>query len=347
MKILVLNNAVPFIRGGAEELADHLVRRLNEKPGVRAELLRIPFSWQPAERLIDEILIHRRFRLTNVDRVIGLKFPAYLIPHPHKRLWLLHQFRQAYDLYQAGQGLSHIDHTDHGQAIVKAVRTADDECFASCRDIHVISPVIQKRLQSFNGFSSSVLYHPPNDPELFVGGEYGNYLFAGGRVGPGKRQHLLIEAMRFVKAPINLLVAGPPDSDDYAQKLQSLVATHGLEDRVKLDLALHPRTKIAELVNGAMACAYLPYDEDSLSYVAMEAFMAGKAIITTTDAGGLIEIVHDGVTGFVAAPDVEQIAAKMDAIASAPLARQMGGAARDLLQSKNISWNTVIDVLLS
>ena len=66
--------------------------------GHDAELLRIPFRWDPAERLYDEMLACRMMRLYNVDRVIGLKFPAYLIPHPHKTLWLIHQYRQAYDL---------------------------------------------------------------------------------------------------------------------------------------------------------------------------------------------------------------------------------------------------------
>jgi hypothetical protein len=102
MKILVVNNAAPYIRGGAEELADHLVQRLNGTPGVEAELMRLPFCWTPAEHLIDEIVLHRALRLINVDRVIALKFPAYLVPHPHKTLWLLHQFRQAYDLYRPG-----------------------------------------------------------------------------------------------------------------------------------------------------------------------------------------------------------------------------------------------------
>jgi hypothetical protein len=101
MKVLVLNNAAPFIRGGAEELADCLVQRLNETSGVEAELLRIPFRWEPAERIVDEIVLNRNLRLYNVDRTIALKFPAYLIPYPEKTLWLLHQFRQAYDLYES------------------------------------------------------------------------------------------------------------------------------------------------------------------------------------------------------------------------------------------------------
>ncbi len=70
MKVLVVNNAAPFIRGGAEELADHLVRKLNAATGVQAELLRVPFAWSPRERLIDEIVLNQAFQLYNVDRVI-------------------------------------------------------------------------------------------------------------------------------------------------------------------------------------------------------------------------------------------------------------------------------------
>ena len=80
MRVLVLNNAAPFIRGGAEELADQLVVRLNATFGVEAELLRVPFRSEPAERIIEEILLSQNLQLYNVDRVIGLKFPD--LPHP-------------------------------------------------------------------------------------------------------------------------------------------------------------------------------------------------------------------------------------------------------------------------
>ena len=45
-----------------------------------------------------------------------------------------------------------------------------------------------------------VLYPPLLDEEKFVGGDYGDYIFAGGRIGPGKRQHLLIEAIAALRA---------------------------------------------------------------------------------------------------------------------------------------------------
>ena len=33
-----------------------------------------------------------------VDLVIATRFPSYLVQHPRKVVWLLHQYRQAYDL---------------------------------------------------------------------------------------------------------------------------------------------------------------------------------------------------------------------------------------------------------
>jgi len=279
MKVLVVNNAAPFIRGGAEELADNLVRQLNQTPGVESELMRLPFQWTPSERLIDEVLLHRALRIYNADRVIALKFPAYLVPHEHKTLWLLHQFRQAYDLGDVGQGLG----DDGRDGVIKhTIRTADAQCFAQSRAIYVNSPTTRDRLAHYNNFQSEVLYPPLNDEALFVGGSDGGYIFAGGRIGPGKRQHLLIEAMALLpKLSAKLVVAGPPDTEAYAERLRQLVSDLGLKDRVELHFGFHPREKIADWVNSARACAYLPYDEDSLGYVTMEAFAAGKAVLTT------------------------------------------------------------------
>lgn len=343
MKVLVVNNAAPFVRGGAEELADNLVRELNATRGVESELLRLPFSWSPTERLVEEILIHRSLRLYNADRVIALKFPAYLVPHARKTLWLLHQFRQAYDLGDAGQGLG--DAGREGE-IKRAVRAADDACFRDCRAILCNSPVTRDRLERYNGVRGEVLYPPLNDAALFTGGEPGGYVFAGGRVAPGKRQHLLVEAMAQVKAPGRLVIAGPPETPDYADRLRALVAEHDLGGRVELAFGFHPRETIAAWVNGAAACAYLPYDEDSLGYVTMEAFAAGKPVLTTTDSGGLLEMVGDA-TGAVVEPQVEPIAAALDRLLAEPgRTAALGRAAKADWDARGLDWPAAVARLL-
>ena len=345
MKVLVVNNAVPFIWGGAEELARNLVLALNATKGVSAELMRMPFNWVPNERLVDEIVLNQAMHIPNVDRVIALKFPAYLIPHQRKTLWVLHQFRQAYDLRDAGQ--SPLGNDPDSRAIVEAIHRADNECFAACRRIFTNSPVTQNRLRQYNRRKSEVLYPPLNDEALFRPGEYGDYIFAGGRVAVGKRQRMLIEAMKHTKSGVRLVIAGPPESDDIVRDLTELVERENLSDRVTLKLALLSREEIAGLVNNARAAAYLPFDEDSLGYVTMEAFASGKAVLTTTDSGGLLEIVKHQQTGFVAEPTPEAVAVGLDALHDAATARSYGQAAAALWQKKNLTWAKTVEKLLS
>jgi glycosyltransferase involved in cell wall biosynthesis len=343
MKVLVVNNAVPFIRGGAEELADHLVRRLNATRGVEAELCRIPFAWEPQERLLDEMLAAQSLRVHNIDLLLGLKWPAYLLPWRRKRLWLLHQFRQAYDLHVPGEGYLG---DERGMQIVSAIRSNDNVAFLECERIFTNSPVTQDRLRRFNQVEGEVLYPPLNDAELFTGGEDGGYVFAGGRVGPGKRQHLLVEAMALAPRDVRLLIAGPPDSPDYVEPLKARIAELGLEDRVELRLGFHPREDIARWANNARACAYIPYDEDSLGYVTMEAFAAGKPMLTTTDSGGLLEIVSED-TGAVTAPDPAALAEGLACLNDAAAAARKGAAAAALWSARGLTWERTIETLLS
>lgn len=345
MKVLVLSTMVPFVRGGAEELCDHLVRNLRLTPGVEAEAMRLPFTWDPAEGLVDEMLIARTLELRNVDRLIPLKFPAYLARHPNKVLWLLHQYRQAYDLYDAGQ--SNIGPDARGNALRGMIRAADDQAFRESRRIFTLSPTGADRLRRYNGFGAEILPQPLNDPELFTGGEAGGYVLASGRVGLGKRQHLLVRAMRHAPG-LRLVIAGPPDRPEDADELRRLAAEEGVEDRLTLDLRFLPREELARLVNHATAVAYLPFDEDSVGYVTMEAFHAGKPVLSTADAGGVLEIVRDGETGVVCEPTPEALGAALSALAADPArAARLGRDARALLDARGITWPATVEKLLA
>ena len=343
MRVLVLNNMAPFVWGGAEELSVHLVRNLRLQ-GVEAEAVRLPFAWNPPERLLDEMLIARSIRLARVDRIIALKFPAYLVPWPNKVLWLLHQFRQAYDLYDSGH--SDIPATEAGDAIRTAIRNADGQAFAESSHIFTNSPVTTDRLRRYNGFESTVLPPPLNDPELFGGGEAEGYVLAAGRVNGGKRQELLIRALRHAPR-VQLVVAGPPDTEADAIRLRRLATEEGVADRVRFELRFLPRAELAGLVNGAAAVAYLPLDEDSVGYVTMEAFQAGKPVLTVADSGGVLQLVEDGQTGWVSEPDPEAIAAGLrDALADLTRTRRLGEAARVRLADMRLTWPDTVKRLL-
>ncbi len=343
MKVVVLSNRVPFVHGGAEELCDHLVRNLCIA-GAEAEAFRIPFTWDPAERLIDEMVIARRLRLYNVDRVIALKFPAYLVPWHDKVLWLLHQYRQAYDLRDAGQ--SNIPEDARGAQILAAIHAGDAVAFGEAKRIYTNAPITARRLLHYNGVASTVLRPPLNDPELFGGGEAEGYVLATGRVNAGKRQHLLIEALRHAPR-VRLVIAGPPDSAEDAETLRRLAASEGVEDRLTLDLRFLPRAELARLVNGALAVAYLPFDEDSLGYCTMEAFHAGKPVLSTSDAGGVLDIVRHNDTGLVVPPDPVALGAAMAVLVADPRrASRLGRAGREALLAEGLTWAKTVEKLL-
>lgn len=344
MKVLVLSTKIPFIHGEAEELFNHLVKNLR-LAGVEAEGFWLPFTWEPAERLLDEMLVAASMRLSNVDRVVALKFPAYLVPSDNKVLWLLHQYRQAYDLLDAGQ--SNIPGDARGQQIVEAIRAADEAAFRGARHVYTNAPTTANRLMRYNSIPSTVLRPPLNDPELFGSDELGDYIVATGRVNAAKRQHLLIDALRHAPG-VRLVIAGPPDTADGANCLRRLAERAGVSDRVTLDLRFLPRADLARLVNGSRAVAHLPFDEDSLGYCTMEAFQAGKPVLTVTDAGGVLDIVANGVTGLVVEPEPEALGTAIAKLgASKELCSRLGRAGAAALADQKLTWQATVERLLA
>jgi glycosyltransferase involved in cell wall biosynthesis len=343
MKVLIVNNMAPFMWGGAEELAAHLQKNL-VIAGHEAEILRVPFQWDPPERIPSQMLMVRAFELLNVDHVIALKFPAYLIRHAKKTLWLLHQYRQAYDMYDEGR--SNLPLGIKGESLRELIRNADNESISESRRVFTISEITRQRLLKYNGLEAKVLPPPINDPELFFPGTTGNYIFSGGRVNAMKRQDLLLEALVHAGTNVRLVIAGPPDSPADAEKLERIVSANDLADRVKLDLRFLPRQSYADYVNGSAAVACVPFNED-YGYVGVEAAAAGKAILTTSDSGGILNLVKHKITGWVAEPTVESLADAMNSVfESIRLTREYGLAAMDLLQSQGISWPNTVDELL-
>ncbi len=109
MRIAVAAPQVPFVRGGAEIFADKLVDELREREH-EVELVTVPFKWYPGTKVLSQAFLWRLLDLEEsdgrpIDCVVATKFPSYCVRHPNKRVWVLHQFRQAYEL----------DRTDLGQ----------------------------------------------------------------------------------------------------------------------------------------------------------------------------------------------------------------------------------------
>jgi glycosyltransferase involved in cell wall biosynthesis len=114
-------------------------------------------------------------------------------------------------------------------------------------------------------------------------------------------------------------------------------------DRVEL-VGFVSTERLVELYAGCRAAYYAPLNED-YGYVTVEAFLSGKPVLTTHDAGGPLEFVRDDENGVVAEPEAGAIAAAIDRLYALPQTRlrEMGAAGR--ARVAEITWDRVIDAL--
>jgi glycosyltransferase involved in cell wall biosynthesis len=345
MRIVILNTQALFVRGGAEHLAEGLKENL-EKVGHQVEIVLIPFNWSTPDMVIKHILANRliKIKAASPDLVIPLKFPVYCVPFENKRLWLLHQFRQVYDLW--GTPFQGVPNTPEGYRVRQMIMQADNMYLSEAKAIFTLSHTVAKRLKQFNNIDShGVLHHPLPNPDLFYPGEYGDYFFYPSRITEGKRQALVIEAMRHVKAPFKLVLAGKPDRDSYAEQINALIEKAGVRDRV-VQLGFISEEEKARLMAESLAAIYIPYDEDSYGYVTLEAFHSHKPVITCTDSGGTHEIIEDGRNGLIVEPEPEALAEAMERLwNNRSRTREMGGEGYLTIDRHNIRWSYVVEKL--
>ena len=132
MRICICATQIPFSHGGAEIHVEGLHRALVQR-GFDAELVTVPFSWNPRLQILKSGFAWRLLNLETlagqpVDLVIATRFPSYLIQHSNKVVWLIHQFRQVYDLL--GTPYSDFDDGPQDRAVVRMIREMDNQALS-------------------------------------------------------------------------------------------------------------------------------------------------------------------------------------------------------------------------
>jgi glycosyltransferase involved in cell wall biosynthesis len=343
MKIVVATTQDLFVRGGgASYHADGLAGALTVL-GHEVEALRIPFGWRDKYEVLRQAYQWRLLdlRQSGADLVIALKFPAFYVRADRKVAWVLHQHRPLYDNFDLPEYSGFSSAVAEDAAMRDAVRRWDTTYLGEMRRIFTNSRTVADRLRRFNGLEGEPLYHPPPLATRLRSGPFGDYVLWVGRLAANKRPGLLLDALALTRTGVRAIYAGEGPQE---AELRERARLRGLEGRVEWRGLVSDEEKIA-LYAGARAVVYPPFGED-LGYVTLEAFLAGKPVITTTDAGGPTEFVRDGVNGFVAA-DAAGIAAAIDAYAGdAGLAERHGDAGRDTYAATIPSWPQVCSRLL-
>lgn len=347
MNVLILNTQVPFCYGGAEVLAEDLEQQL-KLAGHNAEILTLPFKWYPQQTLVNTILATKlmdisNFNGVNIDKVIALKFPMWLVPHPDMSLWILHQHRGAYDLWDSN--LSDLAAMPDGRALRDLIKREDETAIQACKGIYTISRNVSARLKQYNNINSEVLYPPPRSMERFRVDSYGDYFFFPSRITPIKRQELVLEALVHVPEPVKVVFAGEADSPAYLDKLKKRVNELGVGDKVEWRGRVSEDEKF-DLYANALMVVFPPVDED-YGYVTPEAMLSSKGVLTLEDAGGAAEFVVHESSGLTVPPEPRAIALAMSRVWNdRPEAQRLGEGARRRIEEIDLSWSNILDHLL-
>jgi glycosyltransferase involved in cell wall biosynthesis len=118
----------------------------------------------------------------------------------------------------------------------------------------------------------------------------------------------------------------------------------GLDGRVRFEGRVSP-DRLAELYATCTAVFYAPVDED-FGMGPYEAFLSGKPVITTTDSGGPLDVVHDRETGLVVAPEPQAVARAASWLREHEAEAEAFGRAGKALADE-VTWDRAIARLLS
>jgi glycosyltransferase involved in cell wall biosynthesis len=348
VRIVIATVQIPFVSGGAESHAAGLKAAL-EREGHEAEIVTVPFNPVEPERIADQMLACRLLDLTEihgtrVDRLIGLKFPAYLIPHPNKVVWVLHQHRAAYDLWN--YPFEDLSASPRGLIVREAIRRAD-QLLGEAKAVFANSKNIANRLGHFCGINATALYHPPpHADEFFCADTTDDYFFFPSRFSASKRQSLVLEALALTREKVKVRFAGVADSPEYGKRLKQLAAKLGVDARVEW-LGYITEKEKRENYARSLAVIFPPVDED-YGYITLEAMLSSKAVITCDDSGGPLEFVSPRKTGLVTKPTPAALAEALDEVwRDRSLAAKLGRAGRESYERLGLSWSEVVKKLLA
>ena len=249
----------------------------------------------------------------------------------------MHQFRQAYDYDRTELG--QFSESPEDRATRRAVERLDRSRSArrggSSRP-RATSPTGSQRS---TGLDAEVLPQPPQEL-AYRTAPAEDFVLSVNRLDRAKRIDLLIEA---AKARAG---AAGRDRRRGARPRAARGARRPGSNGRSSSPAASTTSELADLYARCLAVYYAPVDED-FGMVPYEAFLSAKPVVTTIDAGGPLEVVHDRETGLVVAPDAGRARARVRVPRRATRTRRRRGAAPARRSPSASPGTPCIDALLA
>lgn len=373
--------AVPYVLGGAEKLWWGLERYINEHTEHVADVIKLPSREQDLFGLAAGYRAFGRLDLSGFDIIVSGKYPAWGARHECHCVYLQHKLRGLYDSYPGAIDIPaqlrrlpaisallaladrvELGTADVGDLLDQIILLELDEDpkvrAAGCipgplarRMVHVIdnSLLSPQHIARYAAISREVagrvayfapqvtvkVLHPPTSVPVRRGDRF-DYLFTASRLDGPKRIELLIDAMRHSKTELVLKIAGG------GPLMDALRARAEGDARIQF-LGHVSENELIELYADCLAVLFVPFKED-YGLITLEAMLAGKAVLTTSDAGGPGELVNHQSTGLIVPAEAPAIARAIDSL-DQDRERTVGFGKAGLAAAQRVTWQPVIDWL--
>lgn len=379
---VVAPEPVPAMWGGTERAVEAMRRAIDDTDAHEAELVKVPVDETNLPGLIDGYRSFAHLDLSRFDRVISVKYPAWMVDHPDHVVHMFHPLRGLYDGYEAfGLPLIASPQSARAREILELIGTRNDRVALD---------------EFFLLFAALVASEGPEAPDLAFPGPFAravvHWLDAIALTPPRVQEHFAISTTvairpeyfpagintRVLPLPTDLPLSRLPDAPgttlftasrlDAPKRIALIIdamahvsapvrlriaGTGPLGDSLRTRaagdsriefLGFVPEDELITHYRDAIAVPFVPDDEDQ-GLICGEAASQGTPVITCTDSGGPTEFVIDGVNGLITEPTPEALGRALDRVTADPeWARSLGRAAHRRAAGR--TWRETVGVLL-
>ncbi|MCU1453441.1 MAG: putative glycosyltransferase [Acidimicrobiales bacterium] len=381
MKVaIVAPSPVPFTRGGAERAVAGLQRAINEQTPHDCEVVKLPVDESTLPGIVAGYEAFSRLDVSHFDRIVSVKYPAWIVGHDDHTVLMFHPLRGLYDTYHLFglptradhvaaelQALRHVMQRRSDRAVLPELFGLFADALAELGPHHpdftfpgplareivhwldaiALAPAqVRRHLALSRTVASRPGYFPPGVSPMVT------YLPSDLPPGrEGEARHLFTASRLDGPKRLDLLIEAYRRVPGH---LPLLIAGTGPEEprlrtlaagdeRVQL-LGFVPDGALLDLYADALAVPFVPLDED-LGLVTLEAFGCATPVVTCRDSGGPTELVVDGVTGLLAEPTPESLGKALTRLVRDPaLARQLGRAGNR--RGAKVTWLDAVRTIL-
>ncbi len=369
------------VRGGTERAVDAIVTALNHKNDVEACAIKLTVDESSLSTLVDAYERFSHLDLGSYDRIVSVKYPAWMAPHPNHVVYLFHPLRGLYDTYHLFRLPNKpTPESAHARRLIEFIERNSGR------------GALFEFFGQFDALRRSVA---PDHPDLAFPGPIARAIvhwldaialaptqitkyFALSRTVAARSNYFPQEVVpRVLTMPGSLPTPTPQRALgnalftasrlDGPKRIELIIdamthvqadiplriagtgpAEHALRERAAHDkriefLGYVSDSELAAHYQEAIAVPFVPFDED-LGLIPLEAASQATPIVTVADAGGPTEFVADGVNGLIVAPTPSALGSALNQITADPAwARRMGIAAHR--KASTYRWSDVADAL--